>query len=226
MIEASLSEIAKNFELMRLQSEKQQQKLLMLMESTAEERSMMSERLTKSTIRDSATAKGKENEATSSRVIETDRNIGDSQNEKKTDNNENATNRNKFKKVEMHVFNGEDPNSWPFRVERYFQIHKLIESENLLVSAISFDGPALNWYRSQEERDKFVSWSNLKERMLVRFRSTREGSICGRFLHIKQKTTVEEYRNLFDKLVASLSNLQERVVEETFMNGLFPWIKA
>ncbi|KAA0047682.1 ty3-gypsy retroelement transposase [Cucumis melo var. makuwa] len=164
VIEASLSEIAKNFELMRLQSEKQQQKLLMLMESTAEERSMMSERLTKSTIRDSATAKGKENEATSSRVIETDRNIGDSQNEKKTDNNENATNRNKFKKVEMHVFNGEDPNSWPFRVER--------------------------------------------------------------FLQIKQKTTVEEYRNLFDKLVAPLSDLQERVVEETFMNGLFPWIKA
>ncbi|KAA0054961.1 Transposon Ty3-I Gag-Pol polyprotein [Cucumis melo var. makuwa] len=37
---------------------------------------------------------------------------------------------------------------------------------------------------------------------------------------------VEEYRNLFDKLVAPLSNLQERVVEETFMNGLFPWLRA
>lgn len=52
----------------------------------------------------------------------------------------------------MSVFVGEDPDSWLFRAERYFQIHKLTESEKMLVSTVSFDGPALNWYRSQEER--------------------------------------------------------------------------
>ncbi|KAA0064016.1 histone-lysine N-methyltransferase ASHR1 isoform X3 [Cucumis melo var. makuwa] len=48
IIEVSLSEIAKNSELMRLQSEKQQQMLLMMMESNGKECSMMSERLTES----------------------------------------------------------------------------------------------------------------------------------------------------------------------------------
>ncbi|KAA0060214.1 Transposon Ty3-G Gag-Pol polyprotein [Cucumis melo var. makuwa] len=96
----------------------------------------------------------------------------------------------------------------------------------MLVLTISVDGSALNWYRSEEERDKFLSWSNLKERLLVRFRSSRDETICGRYLHIKQETTVEEYGNLFDKLVAPLSDLQERVVEDTFMNDLFPWIRA
>ena len=42
----------------------------------------------------------------------------------------------------------------------------------------------------------------------------------------RQETRVEEYRNLFDKLKAPLSNLQDRVIEETFMNGLLSWIKA
>lgn len=60
----------------------------------------------------------------------------------------------------------------------------------------------------------------MKERLLVRFRSTREGSMCGRFLRIRQETTIEEYRNLFDKLVAPLSDFQERVVKGTFMNRL------
>ena len=93
--------------------------------------------------------------------------------------------RSKFKKVEMPVFNGEDLDSWLFRGNWYFQIHKLIDSEKMTVATISFDGPALNWYRAQEEREKFTGWSNLKERLLVRFRSAREGSICGQFLRIR-----------------------------------------
>ena len=60
----------------------------------------------------------------------------------------------------------------------------------------------------------------------MRFRSARERSICGQFLRIKQGSTVEEYQNLFNKLMAPLSDLQDKVVEETFMNGLSPWIKA
>lgn len=37
---------------------------------------------------------------------------------------------------------------------------------------------------------------------------------------------MEEYRNLFDKLVAPLPQLPKEVLEETFMNGLYLWIKA
>lgn len=54
--------------------------------------------------------------------------------------------RNKFKKVEMPVFNGNDPDSWLFRADRYFQIRKVIEMEKMTVSIISFDGPGLDWY--------------------------------------------------------------------------------
>ncbi|TYK19390.1 Transposon Ty3-I Gag-Pol polyprotein [Cucumis melo var. makuwa] len=85
----------------------------------------------------------------------------------------------------------------------------------MTVSVISFDGPALDWFRSQEQRNKFTDWSNLKSRLLERFRSIREGSLYGRFFAIKQMTTVEEYRNLFDRLVAPLSDLSDKVLEET-----------
>lgn len=71
-----------------------------------------------------------------------------------------------------------------------------------------------------------MNWLKLKEQLLVRFRSVREGSICCQFLRIRQESSVEEYRNQFDKLMAPLSNLQDRVIEETFMNGLLSWIKA
>ncbi|TYK13668.1 transposon Tf2-1 polyprotein isoform X1 [Cucumis melo var. makuwa] len=126
----------------------------------------------------------------------------------------------------MPVFVKNDPESWLFRAERYFQIHKLTESEKMKVSIISFDRATLDWYRSHEDRDLFVNWEDLKRRLIVQFRSGREGSILGRILTIKQETTMKEYRNLFDKLVVPLPFLQKAIIEETFTNGLKPWIKA
>lgn len=37
-----------------------------------------------------------------------------------------VTDRNKFKKVENAIFGVYNPDSWPFREGRYFQIHKLV----------------------------------------------------------------------------------------------------
>ncbi|TYK10372.1 transposon Tf2-1 polyprotein isoform X1 [Cucumis melo var. makuwa] len=102
---------------------------------------------------------------------------------------ERSVDRSKFKKVEMPVFDGTEPDSWLFRADRYFKIHNLTDSEKLTVAVISFDGPALDWYRSQEEREAFAGWDDLKQKMLVRFRATREGTLVGRFLTIKQETT-------------------------------------
>ncbi|KAA0066203.1 Transposon Ty3-I Gag-Pol polyprotein [Cucumis melo var. makuwa] len=69
-----------------------------------EEWSAMSERMTESAARDSEEAKGRENEATSSKVAESDRNFRNDRNERKNDADESANNQNKFKKVEMPVF--------------------------------------------------------------------------------------------------------------------------
>ncbi|KAA0059479.1 hypothetical protein IC582_002784 [Cucumis melo] len=225
-IEVSLNEIAKSIDLMRLQSEKQQQLLFTIIETSSRERSTMSGQVTESAAKESEKAKGKESEASSSKATDSDRNFRVNRNERRNDGDDDFHDRNKFKKIEMPVFTGEDPDSWLFRAERYFQIHKLTESGKMLVSTVSFDGPTLNWYRSQEERDKFTSWSNMKERLLVRFRSNKDGTICRQFLRIKQESTVEEYINLFDKMVAPLYDLPERVIEDTFMNGLLPWVRS
>lgn len=124
--------------------------------------------------------------------------------------------RSKFKKVEMPIFDGVDPDLWLFRVDRYFGIHKLTDSEKLTVTVINFEGAALDWYRVIEEHDPFHGWNDLKLRLLVRFRSSKIRSVCGQFLAIRQESTVEEYRNRFDKLVAPLPQLPVEVLENTF----------
>ena len=100
----------------------------------------MSERLSESMVRKSPTRSAKENERS------TNRKIGSKKADKKSDTEDNNGDRNKFKKIEMPIFNNEDIDSWLFRAEWYFQINKLCESEKMVVSTISFEGPTLNWY--------------------------------------------------------------------------------
>ena len=203
-----------------VQTEKTHKMLMMFMESIMKERTTMSEKMAEPSVRETISMIANRREGPTNKGHENKTKDG------KVEGEDGTNERNRFKKVEMPVFNGEDPYSWLFRANRYFQIHKLIDAEKVLVATTSFDGPTLNWYRAQEERDKFTGWSNLKDRLLTCFRFVREGSICGQFLRIMQQSMVEEYCNQFYKLMAPLSDLQDRVVEETFMNGLFPWIKA
>ncbi|TYK19858.1 histone-lysine N-methyltransferase ASHR1 isoform X3 [Cucumis melo var. makuwa] len=69
VIESTLIELTKNMEMMRLQSEKQQQAILSYMEANAKERSMISERMIESNARDLSAMKSKAGEASSNRNV-------------------------------------------------------------------------------------------------------------------------------------------------------------
>lgn len=135
--------------------------------------------------------------------------------------------RSKFKKVEMPVFSGDDPDGWLFRAGRYFDIHRSTDSEKVTVAVISFDGDALSWYR-WETRDgqEFVGWDDFKIRLFIQFRPSQEGSLCAQFLAIHQAGIVAEYRRTFEALSAPVQGSSEEVLEGTFVNGLHPLIRA
>ena len=53
------------------------------------------------------------------------------------------------------------------------------------MAIINFDVPSLDWYHSQNERETFKDWNDLKQKMLTRFQTIRDGSLVGRFFTIK-----------------------------------------
>ncbi|TYJ97338.1 histone-lysine N-methyltransferase ASHR1 isoform X3 [Cucumis melo var. makuwa] len=73
VIEATLIEITENLELMHLQTEKQQQAIFSYMETNAKERSVMTDRMIESALREWSAKKSKEDEATFSQQIEENR---------------------------------------------------------------------------------------------------------------------------------------------------------
>ncbi|EXB38291.1 hypothetical protein L484_013924 [Morus notabilis] len=130
------------------------------------------------------------------------------------------------RRVEMPVFDGENPDGWSIRAERYFAMNKMTEREKLDVAVVSLEGEALAWFQWEDGRSPIRSWMVLKLMLLERFRPMQEGSLCEKFLSLRQETTVRDYRRQFEILAAPLTELSEQVLESTFVKGLKPEIRA
>ena len=62
------------------------------------------------------------------------------------------------RRLEMQVFEEDDPNSWVFRVEQYFSVNQLSDEEKLDFDALGFEGVALAWFQWEQRRRRFKSW--------------------------------------------------------------------
>lgn len=102
----------------------------------------------------------------------------------------------KFKKVEMPIFFGDDPDSWLFRVEWYFEIHRLSDEEKMTVTVISFDGATLKWYRWVESRRSFTDWIDLKTRMFERFSESKDKNLLSTFFPFCKKERLQSTTRL------------------------------
>lgn len=132
----------------------------------------------------------------------------------------------KFKRLEMPVFNGEHPDSWVYRAETYFEMHYLTEREKVKVSVISFEPDIVDWFCWANKRRRIKSWEELKSRLFSRFRPPQEGTLMARFLALKQDGTVAEFRKKFEIYSAPIPHVAEDVLENSFLNGLKPQIRA
>ena len=85
------------------------------------------------------------------------------------------------------MFNGENPEGWVFRAERYFHLNHLTKEEKLMAAVVCLDEDALSWFSWVESRSTFTSWTELKSQLLLHFRSTSEGSLCQKLLAIQKE---------------------------------------
>lgn len=68
----------------------------------------------------------------------------------------------KYRKLDMPVFDGTDPDGWILRVERYFGFYRLTEDEMLEAVVVAMEGDALRWYQWENKRHPIRCWSDLK----------------------------------------------------------------
>ena len=100
----------------------------------------------------------------------------------------------------------------------------MTNAEKLDVAAISFEGEALVWYQWEDQRRKMKSWGELKSRLQDCFGLSQGGSLCERFLTLRQEGLVRAFCQTSEIMASMLQGFLEPVLEGVFVNRLRPEI--
>ncbi|KAL6503456.1 hypothetical protein OROGR_025379 [Orobanche gracilis] len=117
----------------------------------------------------------------------------------------------KGRRLELPIFDGTDPDGWILRAERYFNLNRLSNEEQLEVAIIAFEGDALRRFQWENKRLPIRTWRDMKMMLLRRFRSNAHGTPCEQFLALKQDGTVSDYVKQYVTLAAPLEGISEEV---------------
>lgn len=132
----------------------------------------------------------------------------------------------KYRKLDMSLLEGKDPDGWILRGEKHFDIYKLTEGEKLDVAVVSMEGDALRWYTFESRRHPTRTWLELKAKVLAKFRPTSAGTLHEQSLATTQTTTVAEYQRMFIELASPLNDVPESIMMGQFINELKEDIKS
>lgn len=132
----------------------------------------------------------------------------------------------RYKKLDLPVYSGPNPDGWILRAERYFEFYRLTEMEKLEAAIVSLDGDALLWYQWENNRRPIRRWEELKGMLLRQFRPSSSGSLYEQWLNHNQTAGVVEYRRRFIELMAPLTDVPEEIAKGQFINGLKDDIRA
>lgn len=70
----------------------------------------------------------------------------------------------RYRKIEMPLFEGNDPDGWVLRSEKYFTVFRLSEDKKVDAAFVAKEGDPLKWYQ-WESWNPVTSWNDFKSRI-------------------------------------------------------------
>jgi hypothetical protein len=74
--------------------------------------------------------------------------------------------RHAVKKVELPLFNGEDPAGWISRAEIYFRVQETAPEVKVQLAQLCMEGSTIHFFNSLWNEDEGLTWEGLKEALL------------------------------------------------------------
>ncbi|XP_010451702.1 PREDICTED: uncharacterized protein LOC104733865 [Camelina sativa] len=125
------------------------------------------------------------------------------------------------RRLDPPVFEGQTPDDWIFRMEKFFLQRQIIEhmkvNEAMECMAV---GALVTWLRGIQVRGSFRDWPDFKHKFRKRFIPSHGGSMVWQLLSIRQIGSTEEYRERFEELIVEVPHVTDDLLEGIFLKGM------
>ena len=128
--------------------------------------------------------------------------------------------RRSVKKVELPAFSGDDPAGWISRVEVYFRVQDTSATVKVGLAQLSMEGPTIHFFNSLLEENPDLTWEELRSELMERYGGLGEGDVYEKLTEIRQRGTVEEYIQEFERLTSQILRLPDKQFLGYFLHGL------
>ncbi|CAL0306354.1 unnamed protein product [Lupinus luteus] len=132
----------------------------------------------------------------------------------------------KWRKLEIPIFSGDDAYGWTNKLERYFMLKGVDDGEKLQATLMALEGKALSCYQWWSRCNLQPTWEGFKLAIIRRFQPSMVQNLFEQLLALKQQGTVLEYIEDFEKYVGALKEIDPEFVKGIFLNGIREELRA
>ncbi|XP_027118691.1 uncharacterized protein [Coffea arabica] len=128
-------------------------------------------------------------------------------------------------KVDLPFFEGDRPQVWIRKCEKYFLIHQLPEDQKLEVMEMYLVGKAEIWFHGVKRRKGRISWEEFCELLKKRFGDRGRRDEVEEFNKLHQTSTVKDYQEKFEELSSLMLVRDPHLSESYFVSSFISGIK-
>lgn len=129
------------------------------------------------------------------------------------------------KKVELPMFDGDDPVGWVTRAETYFEVQGSSEEVKVRLAKVCMEGATIHWFNLLRETEDNLTWTKLKQALIERYGGRKSDNPFEELKDLQQVGDVEEYISEFEYISSQVMRLPEDQYLGYFLGGLKPEIR-
>ena len=95
------------------------------------------------------------------------------------------------------------------QMEKYFDLSNVKNTQKVCISTLYLEKNTFVWYRWLFSQKKIVTWSIFTEEMIAHYEDTKSETFSSQLINFKQKGSVVEHIEDFQKLNIRVTNILE-----------------
>jgi hypothetical protein len=128
-------------------------------------------------------------------------------------------------KIYMRKFDGNDLITWILQMEQFFDLHNVPHTQKIRIASLYLEPNKFVWYRWLCAHKSLVTWTIFTEEMIAHYEDTRTNTFFIQLINLKQKGSVTEHIENFQRLNIKVTNIPDEHLIDVFIGTLNDNIK-